>query len=267
MENVLYQNSVKRRLLKGEKCSAAWIQLGSPIACEILAESGFDILVIDGEHAPISPEMMPSLMMATKGTGVMPMARVPWNDLVQIKRFLDSGIQGIHIPYICNREEAQRAVNACKYPPIGSRGIAGSPRACGYGQNRNQYIQRINEELLIMLAVETPNAIDQLDDIMEVEGIDGIFIGPFDLSASMGHVGCPGDSEVQEKIHQAEMKIKAAGKLMGTTAGNATKAKTLYERGYDYVIFASDSTSLSSYMKCEIGAFRQYKETCENGKY
>lgn len=255
----MYSNTGKQRLLRGEKLSASWVQMASPIACEIMAQAGFDILVIDAEHAPIDPINMVSLLHACQGYPAMPMARAPWNDLVAIKRLLDCGVQGLHIPYVSTPEEALHAVRACKYPPQGNRGIAGSPRACGYGQNRGQYLQRANDELLIMLAIETPEGVANVEKLMAVEGVDGIFIGPMDLSTTMGYFGQPNHPEVQKLIRTAEEKILAAGKLMGTTAGNAAAAQALYERGYSYVIFDSDSGTLAAIARKEVEVFQQYQ--------
>ena len=164
----LYTNNAKARLLAGEKLSAAWSQTGSTVTAEILAQAGFDMIVVDCEHAPIDPPQLLPIVQAAGGYGSMIMARAPWNDLVAIKRMLDCGIQGIHIPYVNNVEETARAVRACKYPPLGNRGIAGSPRAAGYGANRGQYLQRANDEILVLVALETPEAV--VDHLFKLRG-------------------------------------------------------------------------------------------------
>jgi len=240
----LYTNDFKARMKAGEKMSAAWSQTGSTVTAEILAQAGYEIIVVDCEHAPIDPPQLLPIVQAVNGYDCMVMARAPWNDLVAIKRMLDTGLQGIHIPYVNNVEETLRAVRACKYPTQGNRGIAGSPRAAGYGANRGQYLQRANDEILVMIALETPEAVANLDAMLSCEGVDGLFIGPMDLSTTMGYFGNPGHPEVQKVIREVEEKVKAHGKLLATVGANPEAAKALYDRGYSYVIFDSDVTSL-----------------------
>lgn len=258
MEN-LYVNEAKRRLKNGEQLSASWVQLVSPLAAEITAMSGYDIVVIDGEHAPIDPTNMYPLIQAMSAYPCMPMVRAPWNDFVAIKRLLDCGVAGVHIPYVNTKEEAEEAVRACKYPPRGIRGIAGSPRACGFGQNRGQYLQRANDEVLVMVAIETLTGADNVEAMCDVEDLDGIFIGPMDLSTNMGYFANPKAEPVQKKIREIEeIVLKKKKKLLATVAGNAEQAKALYDRGYSYVIFSSDSSNLANSMKSEMQRFKEY---------
>lgn len=257
MEN-MYVNSAKQRLLAGEKLSASWIQLASPLAAEIVAQAGFDMLVIDCEHAPIDPINLYPLIQAVSAYPCMPMVRAPWNDFVAIKRLLDCGAAGVHIPYVNTKEEAERAVAACKYPGRGIRGIAGSPRACGFGQNRGQYLQRANDEVLTMVAIETLTGAANVAEMCEVEDLDGIFIGPMDLSTNMGYYANPKHPEVQAKIREIEQIVLSKHKLLGSVANSAEQAKTMYERGYSYVIFSSDSSGLASTMYKEVGMFKEY---------
>lgn len=253
----LIQNEAKARLKAGEKLSAAWIQLASPLAAEIMAQAGYDMLVVDCEHAPIDPINLYPLLQAIGGYHAMPMVRAPWNDLVAIKRLLDCGAMGVHIPYVSTKEEAEAAVRACKYPPYGTRGIAGSPRAAGFGCNRGQYLQRANGEILTMVAVETLEGAENVEAMCEIGELDGIFIGPMDLATNLGHFASPKDPEVQAKIREIEKKVLAKGKLLGTVAANAGAAKALYDRGYSYVIFSSDSGDLSACTKKAVKEFRE----------
>lgn len=251
----LYTNKAKARLLAGEKLSAAWSQTGSPVTSEILAQAGFDIIVVDCEHAPIDPPQLLPIIQSIHGYDSMVMARAPWNDLVTIKRMLDCGLQGIHIPYVNTVEETIAAANACKYPGTGFRGIAGSPRAAGYGANRGQYLQRANDEILVLVALETPEAVANLDAMLEVENIDGIFVGPMDLSTTLGYFGQPNHPEVQKVIRGVEEKVLAKGKLLATVGANAAASKELYERGYSYIVFASDVTTLRATMGAQVDEF------------
>ena len=256
MEN-LYSNSFKKRLKKGEKLSAAWNQSGSSIMAEIFAQVGFDIIVVDCEHAPIDPPQLLPIVQAINGYDCMPMVRAPWNDLVSIKRLLDCGVGGIHIPYVNSLEETIRAVQACKYPPLGYRGIAGSPRAAGYGSNRGKYLQRANDEILVMIAVETPEAVENLEDILDVEGLDGIFIGPMDLCTTMGYYGEPSHPEVKKTIQYVEKKVIEKGKLLASVAADIVAAEEMYERGYNYIVFDSDTTTLRKTVSQHISIFNQ----------
>lgn len=256
----LFTNSAKQRLKSGEQLSACWLQLVSPIAAEIVAQAGYDMVVIDGEHAPVEPANLYPLLQAVKGYPCMPMVRAPWNDFVAIKRLLDCGAMGVHIPYVNTKEEAEEAVRACKYPPRGVRGIAGSPRACGFGLNRGQYLQRANDQILTMVAIETLEGADHVAEMCEIEDLDGIFIGPMDLSTNMGHFASPAHPDVQAKIREIEQTVLAHHKLLGSVAGNAQAAKAMYERGYSYVIFSSDSGDLAKYEKNAVEEFHAYMD-------
>jgi 2-dehydro-3-deoxyglucarate aldolase/4-hydroxy-2-oxoheptanedioate aldolase len=183
--------------------------------------------------------------------------RTPWNDFVAIKRILDAGAQGVLVPYVNSREEAETAVRACKYPVQGIRGVAGSPRAPGYGQNRGNYLQRANDQIFIMIAVETPEAVANLDEILQVEGLDGVFIGPMDLASSMGHFGDPSQTEVQSAILEIETKVLAAGKTLATTTGSWQAALTLFERGYQMLMLMADGVSLAKLAEQKVSQFRQ----------
>ena len=256
MDN-LYTNNAKKRLLAGEKLSAAWSQTGSTVTAEILAQAGFDMIVVDCEHAPIDPPQLLPIVQVLSGYDSMIMARAPWNDLVTIKRMLDCGLQGIHIPYVNTVEETTAAVRACKYPPAGNRGIAGSPRAAGFGGNRGQYLQRANDELLVLVALETPEAVANIDKMLDVDGLDGIFIGPMDLSTTMGFFGNPSHPEVQKVIREVEKKVIAKGKLLATIGASPAASKELYDRGYSYVIFASDVTTLRATVANQVKEFKE----------
>jgi len=240
----LLMNTVKKTLKQKGKVTAAWIQTGSNVATEILANVGFDVLIVDMEHSTTDPRTLVTLLQAMKGTGVVPFARAPWNDLVAIKRILDCGVMGLSIPYVCTYDEALAAVRACKYPPQGNRGIAASHRAAGFGTNAGQYLQRANDEIVVMIALETPEAVDNLDEILTIDGLDGIFIGPTDLSTSMGYFINPGAPEVQAKIAEIERKVFASDKFLATVARSLDQAKNLYDKGYNFLVVTSDENCL-----------------------
>jgi 2-keto-3-deoxy-L-rhamnonate aldolase RhmA len=252
-----FENRVKRMLKEGKKTAGAWLQLCSSMTAEILSHAGFDWLMIDMEHGPGDVLTLISQVQAMSSGNAIPLVRAPWNDFVAIKRILDTGVYGIMIPYVNNRTDAETAVRACKYPLEGIRGIAGSPRAAGYGQDGKEYFARANDELLIIAQVETPNAISNLEEILAVRGIDVIFIGPMDLATSMGHLGNPAHSEVQAMIAIAEEKVLKAKKVLGTISGNWEQARQLYQRGYQMVMLMSDSVSLANMARDSVTRFRE----------
>ncbi len=254
----LYHNEVKRKLKEKGKVSAAWLHMASSISAEIMANAGFDVLVIDVEHSPVDYQTVLSMCQAIKSTGAAPFARAPWNDLVALKRILDCGVTGVSVPYVNTKEEAIDAVSRCKYPPYGVRGIAGSPRAAGYGMNRGQYLNRANDENLVMVAIETPTGIDNLPGIMEIEELDGIFIGPMDLSTSMGKMGQITSPEVQAAIKRIEDLVIPSKKFLATVANDFESAKVLYDKGYNLIIMMSDVVDLSKLAKQRADQCREY---------
>jgi 2-dehydro-3-deoxyglucarate aldolase/4-hydroxy-2-oxoheptanedioate aldolase len=253
----LFENRLKALLKAGKKTAGAWAQLCSPTAVEILGRAGFDWILIDMEHAPGDLQTLVAQLQAMAGSGAVPIVRAPWNDLVWIKRILDAGAYGVMIPSVNTREQAIAAVQACKYPPVGVRGIAGSPRAAGFGRDTAGYLKRANDEILVILQVETPQAIQNLEDIGKVPGVDALFIGPMDLSTSMGHLGNPAHPEVQAAIATVEAKARALGMPLGTISAGWDQAKTLYDRGYQLVTLLSDVVMLSKGSADAMAKFRE----------
>ncbi len=261
MAKTFFDNTMIKKMRNNEPMSAAWGHLGSNLSAEIIAEAGFDAIVIDMEHAPMDLPSLVSCIQATKGTDCAPIVRAPWNDMVWIKQILDAGAYGVHVPYVSTKEETEYAVKSCKYATWGFRGLATSQRAVNYGLSKAEYFERANDDVMVMIAIETPEGVANIDEICAVEGVDAIFIGPSDLSTSMGHFLNPSHPEVQEAIAKVEASAKKAGKALGTIAPNIEAAKKLYDRGYTIVYFASDSTSLSAYMKGQVDEFKKYIES------
>lgn len=254
-----FENRVKHLIKAGKKTSGAWAQLCSPLSAEGLARGGYDWILIDLEHAQGDMQTLIGQFqaVAAAGTGAVPIVRVPWNDLVWIKRVLDAGAYGLMIPYVNTKEEAVRAIAACKYPPLGIRGIAGSIRAAGYGRDTAGYLKRANDELFIMLQVETTQAIENMEEIASVPGVDALFIGPMDLSTSMGFFGNPAAPEVQQAIAGAEAKAKKLKMPLGTISGSWEQAKALYDKGYQLITLASDAVLVSKVGAELAGKFRE----------
>ena len=251
------KNPVKEKLRSGRKTIGAFLQTLSPVAAEILSASDFDWLIVDLEHSPCSYETLQAQLQAMNGSGVVPFARAPWNDPVAIKRILDTGVQGVLVPYVNTKAEAEAAVAACKYPPQGIRGVAGSPRAAGYTRNMRSYLDAANEEIVVMIAVETMEAVDNLDEILEVDGLDGIFIGPVDLASSMGYLGDPSQAEVQEAIARIESKVLPSDKFLGTLTPNWDKARACFEKGYRWLVLLQDGAALKTAGDSAVAPFRE----------
>lgn len=232
-------NTFKARLLAGETQLGLWMSIPSPVTAEALSLVGFDWLLFDSEHAPVEVAgVQPLLQAASVGTSALA-ARPAWNDKVLIKKFLDIGTQTLLIPFIENAQEAQAAVRATRYPPEGIRGVAGSTRASRYGQATG-YLQQANDEICVLVQVETAAALENLEEIAKVPGVDGIFVGPSDLSASLGHLGNPGAEPVQAILRELAQRIDACGKAPGILSTNAQDAKRYREWGYRFIASSVD---------------------------
>jgi len=205
------RNRFKARLKSGAHQVGVWNSIPGETLPELLALAGFDWVLIDTEHAPVeATAVLPALQTLAAYPEVAAVVRPFANDTVLIKRLLDMGAQTLLIPYVQSREEAEAAVRAMSYPPKGVRGVAGLTRASRFG-HVNDYLRRASEELCLVVQVETKAAIDRLEDIASVEGVDGVFIGPADLSASMGYPGEPGHPEVIAVIEGAFARLSRLG--------------------------------------------------------
>ena len=237
-------NEVKMQLKAGTPTAGAWLQLCSTIAADIMADAGFDWLLIDMEHSPLGMETLMTIVQAMQGRKAVPFVRPPWNDFVTIKRILDTGVYGVVVPYVNTREEAEAAVRACKYPPLGVRGVANSPRGASYGASFER-IKTLNEEICVITQIETIEAVSNVPELLKVDGLDGLFIGPMDLSSSCGHLGNPDHSEVREVIEEVERLVFASDKFLGTISFNWEDACAKFDRGYKFVTIMSDIGALA----------------------
>jgi 4-hydroxy-2-oxoheptanedioate aldolase len=235
----LPRNEFKHALAQGRLQIGLWCSLCSNITAEIVADSGFDWLLLDSEHSPNEvPDLLQQLQAVARGTAT-PIVRPPWNDIVMIKRVLDIGAPSLLIPYVQNAEEARRAVAATRYPPEGVRGVTASGRAARYGRVKD-YLKTAHSELCLLVQVETRAALDQLEAIASIDGIDGVFIGPSDLAASLGHVGNPQHPEVQAALQDAVRRLTAIGKPAGILTANEDEARRYIGWGYLFVAVGSD---------------------------
>lgn len=249
-------NQCKKKLLRGENVIGAWLSMGSPIAAEIVANAGYDAVIIDHEHGPGDFLNAISLMQAVAAAGPSPMMRVPWNDTVYIKRALDIGIMGLIVPYIESAEEAQAAVAACRYPVGGVRGVAPHAGRCTmWGARLDDYLKAWPTQLLLACQIETEKAVDNIEEIAAVEGVDMLFLGPSDVSASIGRMMQLSDPAVVSLINRAERKMRATGKLMGTVMRPGHSLNWTFNRGYQMVIAGSDFRLLGNAAVSQVKAF------------
>lgn len=252
-----FENRCKKKMLAGEPALAAWLSMGSPIAAEIVANAGYDAVVIDHEHGPGDLLNAVGLMQAAAGSGATPMMRVPWNDMVYIKRALDIGVMGIIVPYVQNAAEAEAAVAACRYPTIGVRGVAPHAARCSrWGARLKDYLDAMPDNLLIACQIETEEAVGNIAEIAAVDGVDMLFLGPSDVSASVGHMLRLGEPAVTDLIERAESEMRATGKLLGTVSRPGKSVNWTFEQGYDMVIAGSDARLLQGAACTQVDGFR-----------
>lgn len=239
------KNLVKKLLREGEVALGAWLTLGSPIVAEIIASLGFDWVVIDTEHASIDIETTQSIIQAISGTDTVPIVRVPWNDPALIKRALDAGAYGLVVPMVNTKEEAVRAVQASRYPPMGIRSYGG-PRVKLYGGD--DYFYHANEEIALIVQIEHITAVENIDEILTVEGVDAFFIGPMDLAASMGiKLGLDNpDPRFKKAVNRALEAGKKHNVPGGIYVSGSEAANQRIEQGFQLVALGSDERFLVS---------------------
>jgi 4-hydroxy-2-oxoheptanedioate aldolase len=249
-------NTLKQRLRNGENVLGCWSMLGHPTVVEILALAGFDFIVLDHEHGLGDPNSLPAQLQAMSATPAAGVVRVPWNDHVYLKRVLDAGAEAVLIPTINTADEARAAVAACLYPPRGRRGTAASSvRASSYGMAPD-YVATCAENLLIACQIESAQAVENIDEILAVEGIDMLLIGPTDLSATVGQMGNIRHPRVAGLIAHAEARIRHAGLPMGTVPHPGCTWKDMFERGYQFVNAGSDIARLRDGSLADVKEFR-----------
>jgi 4-hydroxy-2-oxoheptanedioate aldolase len=235
----LRRNAFKHAIAGGQLQIGLWCSLCSNIAADIVRDAGFDWLLLDTEHSPNEIPDLLGQLQAVDGGEATPIVRPAWNDIVLIKRCLDIGAPALLVPHVQNPAEAKSAVAAVRYPPRGVRGVAVSARASRYGRTAN-YLKKADSEICLLVQVETRLALVELEAIAAVEGVDGVFIGPSDLAASLGHVGNPAHPEVQKAIEDAVTRLKTVGKPAGILTGNEDEIRRYIGWGYTFVAVGSD---------------------------
>jgi 4-hydroxy-2-oxoheptanedioate aldolase len=235
----LPQNSFKRALRAGKPQIGLWSSLSSNYSVEVIAGAGFDWILLDCEHSPNDLESLLTQLQAAAPYPTTPIVRVPWNDMVTIKRTLDVGAQSLLIPYVSTADEAKAAVSYTRYPTGGVRGVAGTTRATRFGRVKD-YAKRAHEELCVLVQVETEAALGNIEAICAIDGIDGVFIGPADLSADFGHPGQWQRPEIWAAIMEAGERIKKAGKAAGFLTARDDEIRKVLGAGWNFVAVGTD---------------------------
>jgi len=240
----LPRNTFKEALAAGRQQIGLWCSLSHHYALEVVAGAGFDWLLIDTEHSPNDLESLVPQLQAAAAYQSAAVVRVPWNDMVNIKRVLDIGAQTLLLPYVQNVDEARAAVAATRYPPAGVRGVAGTTRATRFGRVKD-YARRASEEICVLVQVETREALAEIEGIAALDGVDGIFIGPADLHASMGYTGETANPAVVPQIEEALRRIRRAGKAPGILTADEALARRYIEAGSLFTAVGVDATILA----------------------
>jgi 4-hydroxy-2-oxoheptanedioate aldolase len=233
-------NTFKRGLREGRTQIGLWSQIGSANAVEMIAGSGFDFIGIDGEHGPSDlVEILHQLQACASGGPTHPMVRIPVADPVLVKQYLDIGVQTLVFPQVETAEQAAAIVSWTRYPPRGVRGYCGAPRAGDYGRIKD-YAATAEGEICIVVQPETRRAVDSLEAIAAVDGIDALFFGPGDLSADMGYLNGAMRPEVIDLIEAAGRRVRACGKSAGIICGDEAVTRRYIAAGFDIVAVGSD---------------------------
>lgn len=236
-------SEIKKKLRSGGVSLGSWMSMAHPSIAEILASAGYEWVVVETEHTAIDNSEVLRLIMAIEVGGAVPLVRLAWNDPIQCKAVLDSGAAGVIVPMVNTKADAELAVKAAKYPPVGFRGV-GLARAQGYGSRFAKYVERANEDSLLIVQIEHVDAVRNIEEILSVPGIDGTFIGPYDLSMSMG---LPGQTDHPD-VRAAQDRVLAATVARGLApgihlvhpdrAGNEIAAYV--DRGYQFIALGTD---------------------------
>ncbi|MGA2079666.1 MAG: aldolase/citrate lyase family protein [Holophaga sp.] len=245
-------NRLKRNLAAGKVCLGVTLTMNSPTVAEILSRVGLDWLWLETEHSSLTDDNVLAMLQVTNGSDTSTMVRVPWNDKTMIKRALDLGPDGIIIPLVNSREEAEAAIRAIKYPPWGERG-AGLGRAQAYGLTMGEYLQTANDEVMTTLMIEHYLAVENIDAILRVRGVDSVMVGALDLSGSMGMLGNTGDPKVEGAIQKVLAACKRAGMPAGIITVSPEQANERIRQGFTHIIMGIDVLFLHGAVRTALG--------------
>jgi len=250
--------SLKSKLKNREVTVGSWITLGHPSIAEILEKAGFDWLVVDMEHSAITLPQTQQLVQVIELSGRIPLVRVGENDATLIKRVMDTGAHGVIVPMVNSEDDAIRAVNAVHYPPRGTRGV-GLARAQGYGNDFEKYKEWVNKESIVIAQIEHIKAIENLEKILRVEGIDGTIIGPYDLSGSLGFPGNFDHEDVKKALERYKIVCEEMGKPMGmhVIPPDPVEVQKRIKEGYKFIAWSLDTLFLSVHCRNGLKMIRE----------
>lgn len=249
--------SLKQQLRSGRPAIGCWIELMSPLVAEVVAQAGYDCVVIDLEHGPGSIRDAVQIMQALQGQGCAPLIRVPDSGEAGLKKALDAGAEGCMVPSVNSLDQAREIVAACHFAPKGRRGMATSViRASGFGIHEHGYLERAAEETLVICQIETPEAVSQAEAIADLDGVDMLFLGPNDLAANLGHPGQVDHPEVLAAAERVEAAVRATGKLLGAIPTPACSAAALKAAGTHLIMVDADTLMLRESACRSVAAFR-----------
>ncbi len=248
--------ALKQRLRQGETLFGCFLHLGNAVAAEIMGRAGYDWALVDLEHGSGGEQEALDQMMALAGTGAASLVRVESTHRQRAHRVLDYGAEGIVFPHVDTEEEARQAVAAMRYPPEGVRGVAFSNRACGFGSDFKEYLSRAHQDLLCVVQIESPLAVENAARMAALDGVDVLFVGPTDLSQSMGMLGEFGRPEFQQAVAQVAGAARRAGKYAGLLLPKKEDVAHYWELGYRFMISGSDGVLLNLAARANVAALQ-----------
>ena len=251
---------IKEQVLSGRFMAGAWCNLASSLTTEMAARAGFDWILIDQEHGPGDSLTLLGQIQAVGSRPCAPIVRIAWNEMPRFKKALDLGAAGIMIPYIETADDAARAVSYLRYPPQGVRGVASSPRATGFGTNFDDYFAAANRNLLTVTQIETARAVQNAEQIAAVDGVDVLFVGPMDLSLSVGMPGRFEDPDYRAILAKVAAIARDGGKAAGILLPSVQLLEMVYEMGYRFVAAGSDGGLVMQGMKNNLTAMAGFQK-------
>lgn len=249
---------MKTKLKNKELTIGSWVTIGHPSIVEIMVKAGFDWLTIDMEHSSITISQAQNLIQIIDMYGCVPFVRVGENDATIIKKVMDAGAHGVIVPMVNNKQDAIRAVSAVKYPPVGTRGV-GLARAQGYGLEFEKYKKWVDEESMVIVQIEHIDAVNNFEEILNVEGVDGFIVGPYDLSASMGKPGEFDSSEVREVLNQVKKMSKKIDVVSGfhVISPDSKEVIKKIKEGFKFIAFSLDVLFLGKNCRMELNKINE----------
>jgi len=251
---------IRQRVRAGELLAGTFCNLGSSLTVEMAGRAGFDWVLVDLEHGAGDQAALLHQIHAAGCTPAVVVVRVAWNDPVRFKRVLDLGPAGVMVPYVETQEEARRAAAAMRYPPAGNRGVAKMNRANAFGRDFTEYFRTANEGLLTVVQIETVAALEHAEEIAAVEGVDVLFVGPLDLSISLGIPGETAHPRFRAALEKVARAARGAGKASGILAASKAEIGPLVELGYTFVALGSDGGFVAGAMNEAAEAFRPFRK-------